>query len=132
MKGFFFICLYVNKICKYVSFAKKRMRKEGMNQREIRRCKIHRRMNVLRNRYDRRILGSMTVLIAGLTVCMGILLQMAHVSGIPTVNDGYGSVLLRNGADVYVIIGIIAFVAGVIFTVICIRFRDRKAHKQQE
>lgn len=62
-----------------------------MNQREIRRCKIHRRMNVLRNRYDRRILGSMTVLIAGLTVCMGILLQMAHVSGIPTVNDGYGS-----------------------------------------
>lgn len=103
-----------------------------MNQREIRRCKIHRRMNVLRNRYDRRILGSMTVLIAGLTVCMGILLQMAHVSGIPTVNDGYGSVLLRNGADVYVIIGMIAFVAGVIFTVICIRFRDRKAHKQQE
>lgn len=99
-----------------------------MNQREIRRCKIHRRMNVLRNRYDRRILGSMTVLIAGLTVCM----EMAHVSGIPTVNDGYGSVLLRNGADVYVIIGIIAFVAGVIFTVICIRFRDRKAHKQQE
>ena len=52
--------------------------------------------------------------------------------GIPTVNDGYGSVLLRNGADVYVIIGMIAFVAGVIFTVICIRFRDRKAHKQQE
>ena len=84
------------------------------------------------HRYDRRILGSMTVLIAGLTVCMGILLQMAHVSGIPTVNDGYGSVLLRNGADVYVIIGIIAFVAGVIFTVICIRLRDRKAHKQQE
>ena len=89
-----------------------------MNQGEIRRCKIHRRINVLRN--------------TGLTICMGILLQMAHVSGIPTVNDGYGSVLLRNGADVYVIIGMIAFVAGVIFTVICIRFRDRKAHKQQE
>ena len=69
-----------------------------MNQGEIRRCKIHRRINVLRNRYDRRILGSMTVLITGLTICMGILLQMA----------------------------------GVIFTVICIRFRDRKAHKQQE
>lgn len=31
-----------------------------MNQGEIRRCKIHRRINVLRNRYDRRILGSMT------------------------------------------------------------------------
>ena len=74
----------------------------------------------------------MKVLIAGLTVCMGILLQMAHVSGIPTVNDGYGSVLLRNGADVYVIIGMIAVVAGVIFTMICIRLRDRKAHKQQE
>ena len=103
-----------------------------MNQGEIRRCKIHRRINVLRNRYDRRILGSMTVLITGLTICMGILLQMAHVSGIPAVNDGYGSVLLRNGADVYVIIGMIAFVAGVIFTVICIRFRDRQAHKQQE
>ena len=32
MKGFFFICLYINKICKYVSFAKKRMRKEGGNE----------------------------------------------------------------------------------------------------
>lgn len=59
-----------------------------MNQGEIRRCKIHRRINVLRNRYDRRILGSMTVLITGLTICMGILLQMAHVSGIPTVMTG--------------------------------------------
>ena len=74
----------------------------------------------------------MTVLIAGLTVCMGILLQMAHVSGIPTVNDGYGSVLLRNGADVYVIIGMIAFCAVSYFMMICIWLRDSKAHKQQE
>ena len=33
MKGFFFICLYVNKICKYVSFAKKYERqREEMKQ----------------------------------------------------------------------------------------------------
>ena len=96
-----------------------------MNQKEIRRCKIHQRIHVLRGQYDRRILCSMTAMIVALTVCMGILLQVTHSAGIPTVSAGYGSVLLRNGADIYVVIGIAAFVAGVVFTVMCIRLREK-------
>lgn len=103
-----------------------------MNQKEIRRCKIQQRIYVLRGRYDRHVLWGVTVMAIGLTVCMGILLRVTHSAGIPTVSAGYGSVLLRNGADVYVIIGMGAFVAGVSFTVICIRLRERRANKTRK
>ena len=79
----------------------------------------------MRGQYDRRVLCNMTAMIVVLTVCMGILLQVTHPAGIPTVSAGYGSVLLRNGADIYVVIGIAAFVAGVVFTVMCIRLREK-------
>lgn len=103
-----------------------------MNQKEIRQCKIHQRIHVLHRRYDRYILFSMTATIIVLTACMGILLRMSHSSGIPTVSAGYGSVLLRNGADIYVLIGITAFIVGVLFTVICIRLRDKGQIKEEK
>lgn len=97
-----------------------------MNPKEIRRGKIHQRIHTLRIRYDKRIIFCLTVLSVGLTVCIGILFQKMHLSGTPTVAESYGSVLLREGADLYVIIGFVAFVAGVIFTIICIRIHNKK------
>ena len=38
--------------------------------------------------------------------------QKMHLSGVPAVVDSYSSVLLRDGADLYVIIAVAAFVAG--------------------
>lgn len=97
-----------------------------MDPKEIRRGKIHQRIHTLRIRYDKRIIFCLTVLSVGLTVCIGILFQKMHLSGTPAVAESYGSVLLREGADLYVIIGFAAFVAGVIFTIICIRIHNKK------
>lgn len=97
-----------------------------MNPKEIRRGKIRQRIYTLRIRYDRQILFCLTVLLVGLAVCIGILFQEMHLSRTPAVTESYGSVLLREGADLYVIIGFAAFVAGVIFTVICIRLHNKK------
>ena len=75
-----------------------------MNPKEIRREKIHQRIHILRIRYDRCIIFSLILLSVGLAVCMGIMFQEMHLSGVPAVVDSYGSVLLRDGADLYVII----------------------------
>lgn len=99
-----------------------------MDEKEIRKCKIRRRSLFLRCRYDRRIITGLTVMAVGLAVCMGLLLKGTHTFGIATVASGYGSVLLRNGADIYVLIGLAGFVAGVAVTVICIRIREKNAN----
>lgn len=80
-----------------------------MNPKEIRREKIHQRIHILRIRYDGCIIFSLTLLSVGLAVCMGIMFQKMHLSGVPAVVDSYSSVLLRDGADLYVIIAVAAF-----------------------
>lgn len=66
-----------------------------MNPKEIRREKIHQRIHILRIRYDRCIIFSLILLSVGLAVCMGIMFQEMHLSGVPAVVDSYGSVLLK-------------------------------------
>lgn len=102
-----------------------------MDQKEIRKYKIHQRIHVLRRRDDRRSITRLSVLAAALVFSMWTLLQNTHTSGVVTVASGYGSVLLRDGADIYVLVGLAAFVAGVAFTVICIRFRMKKIYKKE-
>lgn len=66
-----------------------------MNPKEIRREKIHQRIHILRIRYDRCIIFSLILLSVGLAVCMGIMFQEMHLSGVPAVVDSYGSVLAK-------------------------------------
>lgn len=103
-----------------------------MNPKEIRREKIHQRIHILRIRYDGCIIFSLTLLSVGLAVCMGIMFQKMHLFGVPAVVDSYSSVLLRDGADLYVIIAVAAFVAGVIFTMVCIWFQNKKSDQKKK
>ena len=71
-----------------------------------------------------------------LTVCslfflvgIGALLKSVQTPGIVSVADGYGGVLLQDGAGAYVIVGIVAFVIGVSVTVLCIRLKNRLANR---
>lgn len=102
-----------------------------MNPKEIRREKIHQRIHILRIRYDRCIIFSLILLSVGLAVCMGIMFQEMHLSGVPAVVDSYGSVLLRDGADLYVIIAVAAFVAGAILRWYVSGFRIRNQTKEE-
>ena len=96
---------------------------------EIRVREIHRRTRRYRRRYERRVLSTLSVCSLLLFAGIGILLRKVQSGGVPTVADGYGSVLLRGGASAYVVVGIAAFVVGVTVTVICIRLKNKSTDR---
>lgn len=91
--------------------------------------KIHCRTAIQRHKKEKRIISYLSVSCFLLMIGIGGLLQQMHVPGVAMVEGGFGSVLLRNGAEAYVLIGIIAFVLGVGITVLCIRFKNKQQKK---
>lgn len=95
---------------------------------EIRAREIHRRVREKRKRRERRIRSSLT----GTSLCLlaGIvwLLKGVQTPGVSTVAGSYSAVLLRDGAGAYILVGIAAFVLGVVVTMLCIRYRVRKGN----
>lgn len=74
----------------------------------------------------KRTIRGLSALSLGLFAGIGILLSGVRSPGIAVVPDGNGSLLLRSGAADYIVVGIIAFMAGVFLTVGCIRFRRKR------
>lgn len=91
---------------------------------------IHIRTQRYRRRYDKHILFGLTMMNLFLLTGIGVLLRSLQMPGISMVVGGYGTVLLREGASSYIVVGIVAFVTGIVFTVICIR--GRKKNKRYE
>lgn len=52
-----------------------------------------------------------------------VLKQMQQPAGLASMTGGYSSVLLRDGAGAYVVVGIAAFIAGVGLTWFCFRLK---------
>ena len=102
---------------------------------EIRMRKIHSRARQYRARCEARRLICLTACALLLLACVGLLLGGAQSPGVAAVADGYGAVLLRDGAGAYIVIGLLAFALGVAATVLCIRLKDRareRAHAQED
>lgn len=99
---------------------------------EIRMREIDRRTRQYRRRTERRVLFCLTACSMFLFAGMGILLGNTQVAGISSVAEGYGAVLLRSGAGLYVIVGVAAFVVGMTLTVICIRCRKNSGNRTLE
>ena len=99
---------------------------------EIRMREIDRRTRQYRRRTERRVLFCLTASSMFLLAGMGILLGNTQVAGISSVAEGYGAVLLRSGAGLYVIVGVAAFVVGMTLTVICIRCRKNSGNRTLE
>ena len=95
---------------------------------EIRVRQIRRRTRQYRLRYETRVLRCLTALSLFLLAGIGALLSSVHRPGISAVSNGYGSVLLRDGAGLYVLIGVAAFAAGAALSVLCIRCRRNANH----
>lgn len=70
--------------------------------------------------------GALSALLAA---AVGFLLRDMMPSRFILGAAGYGSVLLQEGAGAYVVVGIVAFVAGVAATVFCLRWRTTKLHR---
>ena len=62
---------------------------------------------------------------------IGILFRSVQTPGVVEVANGYGAVLLRDGAGAYVVIGIAAFVIGVTVTVLCIRLKNKSTNRTE-
>ena len=86
---------------------------------------IRRRMQIRRRRREGRILTVLTCACLVLMTAVGTLLERVQLPGISTVESGYSSVLLRNGAGAYIVVGVAAFVVGVVLTLICIRWKKK-------
>ena len=99
---------------------------------EIRLRAIHSRARRYRARSEVRRLGGLTA--CGVLLLTGaiLLLNGAQSPGVAAVADGYGAVLLRDGAGAYIVIGLLAFALGVAATVLCIRLKDRAARRMPE
>lgn len=98
---------------------------------EIRVREIHRRVRAKQQRTERRVRSCLTtmslLLLAGVTA----LVRSMQTPGVSTVAHSYSTVLLRDGAGAYILVGIAAFVLGVIVTVLCVRYRE-KTRKQRK
>ena len=92
---------------------------------QIRLQKIQYRTQIRKRRRERCILSVLSCACLLLMTAIGTLLEQVQFPGISTVESGYSSVLLRNGAGAYIVVGIAAFVVGVALTLICIRWKKK-------
>ena len=96
---------------------------------ETRVREIRSRTRQYRRQRENRVLSFLTVCSLFLLAGIGVLFRSVQTPGIAAVADGYGAVLLRDGAVTYVVIGIAAFVIGVSVTVLCIRLKNRATNR---
>ena len=93
---------------------------------------IRRRTRQYRARCEARQLSCLTACSLLLLSGIGLLLHSVQLPGVAVVADGYGAVLLRDGAGAYVVIGVIAFAAGVAATVLCVRLKKQADRPMQD
>lgn len=96
---------------------------------ETRMREIRRRTRQYRKRYETRLLSCLTVCSLFLLAGIGVLFRSVQTPGVAAVANGYGAVLLRDGAGAYVVVGIAAFVIGVTVTVLCIRLKNKSTNR---
>ena len=92
---------------------------------EARLREIRSRTKQYRKKYENRLLTCLAMCNLILFAGIGVLFRSVQGPGTVAVADAYGTVLLRDGAGVYVVSGIVAFVAVVALTVICIRLKKK-------
>ena len=98
---------------------------------ETRLREIRRRTRQYRKECETRLLTCLMMCNLFLFAGIGVLFRSVQKPGTVSVADAYGTVLLRDGAGGYVVIGIVAFVAGVALTVACIRLKKVMKRRDQ-
>ena len=96
---------------------------------ETRVREIRCRTQQYRKRYEAWLFSCLTLCSLFLLAGIGVLFRSVQTPGIVSIAEGYGAVLLRDGAGAYVVIGIAAFVVGASVTVLCIRLKTRSKNR---
>jgi hypothetical protein len=87
--------------------------------------RIRRRESAYRDKKESKKLSSLGMTTA-ILLCsvVGLVVEMSdRPSRIIIAGNGYGAMLVNSGAGGYILAGVIAFMAGVIITVLCVRHR---------
>ena len=92
---------------------------------EIRVREIRRRTRRYMRRRENRELFSLTAFGLFLLAGISVLLHGVQAPGVSAVAEGYGSVLLREDAGAYIVVG-------VTLTVICIRLKKKKTNRTED
>ena len=96
---------------------------------ETRMREIRCRTRQYRKQQETRLFSCLTLCSLFLLAGIGVLFRSVQTPGIVSIAEGYGAVLLRDGAGAYVVIGIAAFVVGASVTVLCIRLKNRSKNR---
>ena len=96
---------------------------------ETRVREIRCRTQQYRKRYEAWLFSCLTLCSLFLLAGIGVLFRSVQTPGIVSIAEGYGAVLLRDGAGAYVGSGIAAFVVGASVTVLCIRLKNRSKNR---
>lgn len=86
---------------------------------------IHRRIACKRRKRARRQKLSLGVACFALFCGTAALLHQVQSFGVVNVEGVYGSVLLREGAGAYVLVGVAAFAAGTVMTLLSLRWKGK-------
>lgn len=98
---------------------------------ETRMREIRCRTRQYRKRYEARLFSCLTLCSLFLLAGIGVLFRSVQTPGVVSVVNSYGTVLLRDGAGAYVVIGIASFVVGVAVTVLCIRLKNKSTNRTE-
>ena len=97
-----------------------------MRDRSRRMEEIRRQISRYRSRYEKRMMVGLAAVCIALSGGIGILLGMKQQPGMLTIQTEYGTVLLHNGGQAYIVIGVFAFLAGAALTILCVRLNRRR------
>ena len=87
---------------------------------------IRKQISRYRSRHEKRLMAGLAAVCTVLSGGIGILLGLKQGPGIFTIQTEYGTVLLHNGGQAYIVIGVFAFLAGAALTVLCMKLNRRK------
>ncbi|MDD6815975.1 MAG: hypothetical protein PUE84_05980 [Firmicutes bacterium] len=97
-----------------------------MRDSSVRMKQIRKQISRYRSRYEKRAMVSLAAVCIMLSGGIGSLLRLKQGPGIFTIQTEYGTVLLHNGGEAYIVIGVFAFLAGAALTVLCMKLNRRK------
>ena len=87
---------------------------------------------VYRRRHENRAIAVLSCICAALFGGVGFLLSGKMSPGVFVVQRNYGAVLLQGSQEPYFVIALLAFLAGVTFTLICIKIKQKTRRLREE
>lgn len=94
--------------------------------------RINRLISVYRRKRDKSVMVTLSCVCAVLCGGLGIMLYGEMGPGEFIVQENYGAVLLSGSQSPYFIIALLAFLAGVTFTLICIKGNQMRKRRLRE